>query len=193
MSAPRRKATYDDLCAVPEHFVAEIVGGELVTSPRPRPRHSHTTSAIGAQLFDPFNRPPGDPTGLGGWWILIEPELHLGEDVLVPDIGGWRRSRMAMLPEPVGIRLAPDWVCEVLSPSTSRLDRQRKMPIYARERIAHCWLVDPLTRTLEVHRLDDGRWMLASTHRDDERLRIAPFELVELDLARWWDRPSAGG
>ena len=186
MSEPRRKATYDDLCAVPEHFVAEIVGGELVTSPRPRPRHAHATSAIGAQLFDPFNRPPGDPKEIGGWWILFEPELHLGEDVLVPDVGGWRRSRMAKLPEEVGIKVAPDWVCEVLSPTTTRLDRLRKMPIYARERIEHCWLVDPLASTLEVYRLNGGRFEMTGTHRGAERVRLAPFEAVELDLGRWW-------
>lgn len=189
MSAPRRKATYDDLCAVPEPLVAEIVDGELFTSPRPAIRHALTTSAIGGQLFDHFNRPPGDPDHPGGWWILDEPELHLGEDVLVPDVAGWRRSRMPTLPDVVGVVLAPDWVCEVISPSTGILDRRRKMPIYAREQVAYLWLVDPQARTLEIYRLDGGQWIAASTHAGPTRVHAAPFDAVDLDLARWWREP----
>lgn len=186
MSQPRRKATYDDLRAVPEHVVAEIVGGELITNPRPRPRHAHATSAIGSQLFDPFNRPPGDPQGLGGWWILFEPELHLGDDMVVPDLAGWRRTRMPTLPDDVGMSLAPDWACEVLAPSTNQLDRQRKMPIYARERVEHLWLVDPVARTLEIYRRDGGRLVMEGTHSGAERVSTPPFDVVALDLARWW-------
>ena len=192
MSTPRRKATYDDLCAIPEQFVAEIVDGELVTNPRPALRHALATSVIGGQLFDRFNRPPGDPDGLGGWWLLFEPELHLGGDVLVPDLAGWRRSRMPTLPDVVGVTLAPDWVCEVSSPTTRLLDRHRKMPIYARERVEHLWLVDPPAATVEAYDLQDGVWVLASTHVGDERVRIAPFEVIVLDLARLWERGERG-
>lgn len=188
MSTPRRKATYDDLCAVPERFVAELVGGELVTSPRPALPHALATSAIGGQLFDRFNGPPGDPDRPGGWWILDEPELHLGDDVLVPDLAGWRRSRMPSLSNVVGVAVAPDWVCEVVSPTTSVLDRRRKMPIYARVRVGHLWLVDPLHTTLELYRLADGAWVHVGTHTGDVRVRLSPFEEIELDLTRWWQR-----
>jgi Uma2 family endonuclease len=188
MSTPRRKATYDDLCAVPEHFVAEIVDGELVTSPRPAMRHALATSAVGSQLFDRFNGPPGDPARPGGWWILGEPELHLGEDVLVPDLAGWRRTRMPTLPDVVGVTLPPDWICEVSSPTTRTLDRRRKMPIYARECVEHLWLVHPLAATVEVYALQSGAWVMVSTHAGDVRVRVAPFETIELDLARWWER-----
>ena len=136
VTAPRRRATYADLLEVPEHLVAEIIDGELLTSPRPASPHALAASAIGSALFDRFNGPPGGADRPGGWWILFEPELHLGEDVLVPDHAGWRRERMPALPDVVGFTLAPDWVCEVISPSTARIDRGRKLRVYAREQVA---------------------------------------------------------
>jgi Uma2 family endonuclease len=186
VSAPRRKATYEDLCNVPDPLVAEIVDGELVTSPRPAIPHALAASAIGSLLFDRFNRPPGGSDAPGGWWVLFEPELHLGDDVLVPDQAGWRRERVPVLGGGAAMTLAPDWVCEVVSPSTSDLDRRRKMPIYAREHVGHIWLVDPRLRSLEVYRLDAGAWVIAKTHTGAGTARIEPFEAVEIDLDRWW-------
>jgi len=165
---------------------AEIIDGDLYASPRPASPHALASSAIGSDLFGRFNDPPGSEPGPGGWWILIEPELHLGPDVLVPDIAGWRRERMPVLPNVVGFTLAPDWLCEVVSPSTRALDRTRKMRIYARETVPHCWLVDPLTRTLEVYRLEAGGWVLTDTFGGATRVRAEPFAAVELDLRRWW-------
>src|SRR5215475_12407465 len=133
MEGARRRATYADLIAVPEHLIAEIIDGELITGPRPAPPHALACSAIGSVLFDRFNGPPGGAPGPGGWWILYEPELHFGDDVLVPDLAGWRRERMPALPDLAYFELAPDWACEVVSPHSGRLDRVRKMPIYARE------------------------------------------------------------
>jgi Uma2 family endonuclease len=185
MKSARRKATYDDLLKVPEPLVAEIIDGELVTSPRPASPHALATSAIGSVLFDAFNRPPGDPDHPGGWWILDEPELHLGEDVLVPDIAGWRRERMPTFLD-VAAFGAPDWVCEVISKSSVRIDRGHKMEIYARERVAHLWLVDPIVRTLEIYRLVDEHWMVAGMHEGSGRIRAEPFAAIEIDLARWW-------
>src|SRR5436309_2548493 len=98
VSATRRRATYADLLEVPEYLVGEVIDGELITSPRPALPHALAASAIGAGLFDPFNRPPGGAAKPGGWWILYEPELHLGDDILVPDLAGWRRERMPTFP-----------------------------------------------------------------------------------------------
>ncbi|HJQ84425.1 MAG TPA: Uma2 family endonuclease [Candidatus Binatia bacterium] len=186
VSAPRRRATYADLLEVPEHLVAEIIDGELITSPRPASPHALAATAIGSALFDRFNGPPGSGDAPGGWWILAEPELHFGEDVLVPDLAGWRRERMPTFPDVAAFTLAPDWACEVISPSTARIDRGRKLRIYARERVAHLWFVDPIVQTVEIYRLDGDRWIVAATHGGSEALRTEPFAAVELDTRRWW-------
>ena len=186
MSTARRRATYDDLMKVPDTKVAEIIDGELIVSPRPAFPHAHAGSVLGADLIGAFHRPPGDPKGPGGWWLLYEPELHLGADVIVPDQAGWRRERIPQLPNVAAYSEAPDWVCEVISPSTGRIDRSRKMRIYARERVGHLWLVDPLLRTIEVYRLEHDRWIVASVHGGAEVARIEPFEAIELEVGRWW-------
>jgi len=186
VATPARKhATYEDLLAVPEHLVAEILDGELVTHPRPATPHAAAATALGEELGPPFKRGKGGP---GGWFILFEPELHLRRDVVVPDLGGWRRARMPELPDAPYLELASDWVCEVLSPSTQSDDRTRKLQIYAREHVAHLWYVDPLARTLEVLRLDGETYRIASTHRDAEHVRGEPFDAIELDLAILWAR-----
>lgn len=182
-------ATYEDLLAVPDHLVAEIVDGELHTSPRPAPRHADASSGLGGALRGPFDRGRGGP---GGWRILFEPELHLGRDVLVPDLAGWRRERMPQVPDEAYISLVPDWVCEVLSPSTAALDRARKLPIYAREQVSHAWLVDPIARTLEVLRLEAGRWVLVGTWAGTATVHAEPFEALGLDLTLLWDDPAPG-
>lgn len=185
MSTARRQATYEDLLKVPDILIAEIVDGELVTSPRPAFPHAQVTSAVNQDL-GPFSRRPGGPGGPGGWWILFEPELHLGADILVPDLAGWRRERMPALVDEPYSTLAPDWVCEVVSPSTALLDRERKMPIYARERVSHLWLIHPSLKTLEGYRLEDQHWVVASSHVGTDSARVEPFEAVELDMSRWW-------
>jgi Uma2 family endonuclease len=182
----KRPATYADIERLPEHLIGEILNGELIVSPRPAVPHTHSASFIGADLMGPFVRGPGGPGGPGGWWIMDEPELHLHGDVVVPDIAGWRRERMAVPPRAAAIELAPDWVCEVVSPGTARLDRIRKMPVYAREGVGHLWLVDPLARTLEVFRRLETKWVTAGSFADDEHVRPEPFAEVEIDLSRWW-------
>jgi Uma2 family endonuclease len=183
---PKRKATYDDVLAAPEHKVAEILDGELFLSPRPAFPHANATSVLGADLLGAFHGPPGAPERPGGWWIVDEPELHFAEDVVVPDIAGWRRERLPRLPREAWLELAPDWLCETLSPSTAAIDRTRKLRIYAREGVAHVWLVDPLARTLEVLVLEGGRWVVAAVHSGAERVRAEPFAAIEIDLARLW-------
>src|SRR5262245_41705129 len=112
---------------VPDTMVAEIIDGELFISPRPASPHAYAASVIFGDAFGMFGRPPGDPAGSGGWWLLFEPELHLRDDVLVPDIAGWRRQRMPEVPNVAAFTQPPDWVCEVISPSTGTIDRARKM------------------------------------------------------------------
>jgi Uma2 family endonuclease len=178
-----RPATYDDLVKVPDIQVAEIVDGELHVSPRPRPRHAVASSDLGGSLVPAYQRGQGGP---GGWWILDEPELHLGRNVLVPDLAGWRRSRMPSLPETAHFPLPPDWVCEVISPPTASLDRVKKLTIYAHEGISHAWLIDPDARTLEVLRLESGRWTILGTHFGTAVVRAEPFTEIELELASLW-------
>ena len=191
MSAAPRRATYDDLLAVPDHLVAEILDGELIVSPRPAARHAVAGSAIGSVVFDRFNGPPGRPEAPGGWCVLFEPELHLDADVLVPDVAAWRRTRMPSVPDVAAFTLPPDWVCEVLSPRTASIDRSRKMPIYAREGVRHLWLVDPRVRTLEVYRLEAGKWVVVNTYAGDDPVRAEPFETLALDVRRWWVEEAA--
>lgn len=180
----KRPATYEDLRQVPAHLVAEILDGELHTSPRPSPRHADASSGLGGALRGPFDRGRGGP---GGWRILDEPELHLAADVVVPDLAGWRRERLPSLPDEAFFSIAPDWVCEVLSPSTVSIDRVKKLVIYAREGVSHTWLVDPLARTVEVLRLETGRWLIVATFGDLDIVRAEPFEAIELDLSLLWD------
>ena len=189
MAVGKRPATYQDLAKVPDTMVAEIIDGELITSPRPASPHARAATVLGNDLGPPFDRPPGDPAGPGGWWLLFEPELHLGDDVLVPDYAGWRRKRMPVLPNVAAFAVAPDWLCEVVSPITGAIDRGRKMRIYARERVAHLWLIDPLARTLEIYRLENDRWMVAGTYGGSDAVRAEPFDAIELHLARWWLEP----
>ena len=185
MSVPlQRPATYEDLCRVPDHLIAQIVQGQLITLPRPAPKHARASSSLGEELVGPFDKGRGG--GPGGWWILDEPELHLGEDILVPDIAGWRRERMPTLPESPYFELPPDWVCEVLSPSTARLDRVDKLPVYAHNGVPHAWLVDPDARTLEVLALHEGHWLVLKAYKDDEAICAEPFDAITFSLAALW-------
>jgi Uma2 family endonuclease len=134
-------------------------------------------------LVGPFQKGRGGP---GGWWILDEPELHLHADILVPDLAGWHKQRLPELPQSPYFDLAPDWVCEILSPSTAREDRVEKMPIYAREGVAHIWLVDPDLRILEAFELRDGQWVLLGAFEEDNLVSVAPFDAITFNLSVLW-------
>jgi Uma2 family endonuclease len=180
----KKHATYDDLRDVPNHFVAEMFDGDLYATPRPALPHTLASSALAAKIFGSFHR-----NGKCGWIILNEPELHFSNDVLVPDIAGWRRTRLPAVPPDPYMTVAPDWVCEVLSASTERIDRGQKLRIYAREGVAHAWLIDPLRRTLEVLTLESRplpRWTAQSTHEGRVSVRAVPFDSVEIDLGTLW-------
>lgn len=169
--------------AAPPEVVAEIVDGELSLIPRPGPRHARAASRL-VQCLGEF-----DEEG-GGWVILKEPELHLGSrpDKVVPDVAGWRRERMPEIPDAAAITIAPDWVCEVLSDRTRRLDRGKKQRVYAREGVKHLWFVDPEAQIVEVLRLEGHRWLLVDTFEADAAVRAEPFEAAELPLGALWAR-----
>ena len=179
----KRPATYEELCRLPENMVGEILDGDLHASPRPAIPHAAAGSALGGELVGPFQRGRGGP---GGWWLLYEPEIHLAADIVVPDWAGWRVERMPRIPAVPFLTLAPDWLCEILSASTERIDRTKKLAIYAREGVKHAWLVNPTLRTIEVLRLEGGRWVLVGSHEGDTRIRAEPFEAIELDLGLLW-------
>ena len=134
------------------------------------------------------------PGGPGGWWILAEPELHFGNDVVVPDLAGWRRTRLPDMPRDAFLTVAPDWACEIVSPSTERLDRGKKLALYAREHVSHIWIVNPLAETIEAYRLEQERWLLVETFVGDATPHIEPFDAIELELWRIWGRsePQSG-
>ncbi len=188
---PARRATYADLEAVPANQVAELIEGTLYTFPRPASPHTSASSALGGELYGPFQRGRSGP---GGWRILDEPELQFpspskpGEiEALVPDLAGWRIERMPKVLRVAAFTIVPDWICEVLSPSTEDHDREVKMPVYAREGVRHAWLVEPIAKTLEVYTLDGaGRWSAPTVYRDVEVVRAPPFDAIELDLSALW-------
>jgi Uma2 family endonuclease len=187
-AADQRQVLYEEYQRIPEHLHAEIIRGTLYVMPRPAPRHASACSVLGSELNGPFQRGRGGP---GGWWILFEPELHLVPlEPVVPDLAGWRVERMPSLPETAHFTLAPDWACEVLSKSTERIDREEKLPLYAQSGVRHVWFVDPIAKLLEVHTLGEGaRWREVRIHQGDVRVRAAPFEAVELELAALWSPP----
>lgn len=176
-------ATYADIEALPPHVIGQILFGVLHAHPRPAPRHARAASAVGALIGGPFDFDRGGP---GGWIILDEPELHLGPHVVVPDIAGWRRERLPKLPETAYFDTAPDWVCEVLSPSTARIDRTDKLRIYAEYGVSHCWLVDPDAHTLEVLALTGDKWLLAATFKDADPVAASPFDVQTFALDALW-------
>jgi len=183
-----KRATYEDVLNAPENKVAEILDDELFLSPRPALRHAGAQAAIHGKLWSRFD---DGERGAGGWLVVTEPELHFGAAVVVPDVAAWRRERLPSLPDRPWLDLAPDWVCEVLSPSTERLDRTRKLRVYAAAGVAHAWLVNPVARTLEILRLRDGSWTLVAAGSDFDVVRAEPFEAIELELARLWPDPAA--
>lgn len=186
--APKRASTPEELWAeleaLPEHLKGEIVEGELFVQPRPRFRHARAIGFLGHHLGGSFDY---DDEGPGGWWIVPEPGIELPDaPEISPDLAGWRRSRMREPPEDEPIRSVPDWVCEVLSRSNARYDRLKKLPYYAKVGVPWCWLVDSRDRTLEVRELSQGAWIVRATVSSEARVRLPPFEAIELPLERLW-------
>jgi Uma2 family endonuclease len=180
---------YEAYLSVPPHQHAEIVRATLYVMPRLAPKHANAASVLMAELGAPFHRARGGP---GGWWMLRGPELQLiPKEPVVPDLAGWHLERMPELPDTAYFTLMPDWVCEVLSRSTEKLDRDQKLPYYAEHGVRHVWLLDPIDKRLEVYALDarSKRWREVRIHQGDTLVRAAPFDAIELDLAALWSPP----
>ena len=184
-NAPKRqrRATYQDVLDAPEHMVAEVIDGKLYTHPRSASPHGVACSSLADELISPFQKSRGGP---GGWWIVFEQELLLGDDILVPDLSGWRRERMPVPPEASLITLPPDWVCEILSPSTRKIDLYKKRPIYAREGVSHQWLLDPGERTLEAFELRQGEWVPIASLQGNDPVSVPPFDAITFNLGDLW-------
>jgi Uma2 family endonuclease len=190
MHTRTRPSLYEQLEALPEGVTGEILAGQLYTHPRPSARHGLAATSLADELVSPFQKGRGGP---GGWWIIVEPELHLvyNAEVDVPDLAGWRRERMPRLPEDHRFTVVPDWVCEVLSKSTASVDREIKMPIYARFGVAYAWLVDPETRTLEAYALEAGAWREIGRFAGATLVSVPPFDAVKFNLGDLW-MPAEG-
>jgi Uma2 family endonuclease len=184
MDPARKVPTLADLEALPAGVQGEIIEGVLYTMTRPRALHQRTALDVGSDLRDPFQRGRGGP---GGSWILPEPGIELpGTPEIAPDVAGWRRERLPELLDDASIRVVPDWVCEILAPSTRRHDLLVKKPYYARVGVAHHWLIDREARTFTAYRLESGRWSELGVFGDERDARIEPFADVALDIASWW-------
>jgi Uma2 family endonuclease len=182
----KEKSAYQDLYGLPENKIGEIIGGELYATPRPSPSHSNVESGLQTIIRGAYQY--GWRGGPGGWIILFEPELRMGEDIVVPDLAGWRKERLPRPPETNWIEIRPDWICEVLSPGTAKLDKNRKMPLYAEYSVPFLWLIDPSAKTLDVFTLSSQQWILVSSYAEDDKLRAVPFEAIEIDLTDlWWE------
>jgi Uma2 family endonuclease len=186
---PSPKApTLADLDALPPGIVGEIIEGVLYTMTKPRMRHQRTTTRIGAGVGDPFDIGRGGP---GGWWIIAEPGIELpNTPEISPDVAGWRRERMPEMPVDEPIRMVPDWVCEILSPTTRRHDMLRKLPYYAKVGVPFLWLVDLEARVLTAHRLESSSWRIMGTYSEETEVRIPPFDAVPLNVTDWWPPAS---
>jgi Uma2 family endonuclease len=182
-SAARGRATYQDVLDAPPNMMAELVNGALHLQPRPASRHARASFKLAGRLDGPFENGVGGP---GGWYFATEPELHFGEDVVVPDLAGWRRERMAEFPDAPAIELAPDWVCEIVSPGTRRFDLTEKRDLYGVQGVGHLWLVDPRAGTLETFALRDGAWVLVGAVKEADEVRLAPFEAIGFPLSALW-------
>ena len=179
----KKIAIYEDLYSIPENMIGQIINGELIAMPRPSPKHCNVVSGIGFEIGPPYRFGRGGP---GGWVILDEPEIKLGQDIFVPDLAGWKKERLTKFPNTNYISVPPDWVCEVLSPSTEKTDRAKKMPIYALFGVPYLWLINPVEEIFEVYKLDSGRWMLFSVYAENDKVRAEPFQEIEIDLQNLW-------
>ncbi len=172
---------YTQLERLPESLTGEILNGQLYAHPRPSGKHVAVATNIGIDIGGPYQRGRGGP---GGWRILIEPEVHLAldQEVVVPDVAGWRLARLPSVPENHKFTVVPDWVCEILSPSTESVDKSIKMPLYARYGVQYLWLVHPIEMTLHAYKLSGTEWALQGIFRETDTVRLEPFNDIEIRI-----------
>jgi Uma2 family endonuclease len=185
MTPPHNVLTLAGIDALAPGIKGEIIEGVLYTMPRPRAPHQSMMGAVGTDLLDPFQRGDGGP---GGWWIPPEPGIELpNTPEIAPAVAGWRRERLPALSNDEAITVVPDWVCEILSPTTEQHNLTVKKPYYAKVGVAHHWIVDLSMRTVIALRLESGRWREVGVYGDEREARIEPFAAVPLNVASWWD------
>jgi len=187
MDSPARiyRATYRDIENTPPGVIAEIIDGELYMQARPTNLHAEAVAGLSELLRPPFQRGRGGP---GGWWIHAESQISFEDRdwrTLVPDIAGWRKERVPRLPEKY-FEVRPDWVCEVISPSTRFVDRNLKAKVYAEEAIPYFWIIDPAHRTLECYENVEGVWVERTKIEGTGSVAAPPFDAVPFDLADLW-------
>ncbi len=184
-----KSATYVDIEALPEHVVGEILFGHLVTHPRPVRRHGGAGSALGALCTTTYEFGADGP---GGWVFVDEPELHLGPHIVVRDIAGWRREHVTEPADKPFFEVAPDWACEILSPSTEKYDKGDKRRINAHYAVQHMWHLDPRSKVLEVFALRDRNWLLTDTFIDEEVVNAPPVDQLTFSLGLLWPFDEPG-
>lgn len=184
MAGPAKKtATYDDLYNLPDNVIGQIIDGELIATRWQSRQHALTSTVLSAKLGAPYDLGEGGP---GGWIILHSLEVKLGDNILVPDLAGWLYKRFPIEEETNWVSVCPDWVCEIISPETVRIDKTKKMPVYARHGVGYFRLIDPTNKTLDVYKLESGKWMVLETYAENDKFRAEPFEEVEIDLGSLW-------
>ena len=186
MEPARKISLYEQLEDLPVTLTGEILNGQLHTQPRPTGRHASAELGLGDTLYGPFHRGSGGP---GGWRIFIEPEVHFVRDqeVTVPDLAGWRRERLPDIPEGHRFEVVPDWVCEILSPSTASKDREIKMPIYLHYGVNYCWIIDPVSQTLNTFESGKNGWKETGNFTGDDWVSVDPFSAISFSLSSIWD------
>ncbi len=191
MEAAKTLLTYKDLLGLAEDVRAEILGGAMAMSPSALPRHSLAQRVLGSVIGGPFHD-EHDAGGPGGWWIFPEVDVQLGvHDIVRPDLAGWRRERLQDPWDARPIRVVPDWICEIISPSNGSHDRVTKRALYARYGVSFYWLVDPHQCVLEALQLCDGKWLELGAWDASDAAGIQPFDAVTLELRRVFPPPSS--
>lgn len=186
MKPQRQSNLYDDLLDLPDSVTGEILAGQLYAHPQPGGKHVLVASNLVVEIGGPYHRGRGGP---GSWWILQEPEVHLSmnDEVVVPDVAGWQKERLPEIPDSNKFTVLPDWVCEILSPSTSSIDREIKKPLYAQYGVRYLWLVSPEDKELEAFKLIDGDWKTQGMFDASDHVAVEPFDSAAFRLRDLFD------